>query len=201
VIRRSILILVAAACTLTAVAPGAADAASSCRKPAKLKVVKIAAGRVALRWRTPKHGTFRVLRGTRVVGQTRHHSMPVNLRPGRKIKLAVGIVGHSGRKPRCWARITARISKGGPITKSLLPPSHVRIERVADGVATIAWDAAAEAKRYRVARDHATVGETAKHQYAVRVAAGRSASVTVASVGAGGAVGPASAPLVVRTDL
>ncbi|HEY3190825.1 MAG TPA: glycosyl hydrolase family 18 protein [Solirubrobacteraceae bacterium] len=195
--RRSSLLL-ALALPLLAAAP--AHAAGACPKPSGLKVVKAGPGKVVLRWRKPRRGPFRVLRGKRVVGQTPRHSMPVNLRPGRRVKLGVGIVRGGGRAPRCYARITAKIKPGGPVSKALVAPAHLRIERVADGVATVGWDAVAAARRYRVFRDGVTVGETAALRYGVRVTAGRSASVTVASVGAGGAVGHPSAPLDVRTD-
>jgi spore germination protein YaaH len=195
VIRRCILALLA---LLVLAAP--AQAVAACPKPSGLKVAKVAAGRAKLSWSKPRRGAFRVLRGTRVVGQTRQHSMVVNLAAGRKVKLAVGLVGRRGRGPRCYARITAKITKGGPVDTSLAVPAHVRIDRVADGVATIAWDAATKAKRYRVYRDGATLGETGLRHYGVRVAAGQAASVTVASVTGRGAVGRKSRPLVVRTD-
>ncbi|TMM04449.1 MAG: hypothetical protein E6G10_05190 [Actinobacteria bacterium] len=189
------------ALALTALAAPQAHAATACPKPTGLKVVKAGPAKVVLRWRKPRRGPFRVLRGKRVVGQTPRHSMTVNLRPGRKVKLAVGVVRAHGRSPKCYTRITAKIKPGGPVATGLLAPEHLSIAKVADGVATISWDAVAHARRYRIYRDGATVGETAATHYGVRVTAGRSASVTVASVGAGGAVGRQSAPLVVRTDL
>src|SRR5206468_11206461 len=133
---------------LLAAAP--AHAARACPKPSGLKVVKAGPGKVVLRWRKPRRGPFRVLRGKRVVGQTPRHSMPVNLRPGRRVKLGVGIVRAGGRAPRCYARISAKIKPGGPVSKALVAPAHLRIERVADGVATVGWDAVAAARRYRV---------------------------------------------------
>jgi spore germination protein YaaH len=199
VIRRCALVLSTAIAAAALAAPSGA-AAASCSKPSGLTFAKTGAGKVALRWRKPRHGTFRVLRGGRVIGQTRRRSMTVNVPAGRKVRLSVGLVRAGGRGPACYARITAKISKGGPVDKTLAIPAHVRIDKVADGVATIAWDAAARAKRYRVFRDGATVGETASRHFAVRVAVGRSASISVASVTGRGAIGRASKAIVVRTD-
>src|SRR4051812_6711942 len=131
--RRSLLIAPLLLVLLFAASP--ADAAPSCHRPAGLKVVKAGAGRVVLRWRTPRRGPFRVVRGHRVVGQTRKRSMGVNLRPGRRVKLGVGLVRAGGRAPRCYARITAV----GPIGAAPMAPTHLRIERVAAGAATVAW--------------------------------------------------------------
>ena len=194
--RRCLLALIA----LVALAAPAQATAASCPKPGGLKVVKTGVGRVSLRWAKPKRGTFRVLRAGRVVGQTRRRSMSVNVPAGRRVGLAVGLVRAGGRAPRCYARVTAKISAGGPIDKTLAVPAHLRIDRVADGVATVAWDAAARAKRYRVFRDGVTVGETAAHRYAVRVPTGRGASITVASVSGRGALGRSAKAIVVRTD-
>jgi spore germination protein YaaH len=180
--------------------PSPAHAAGGCPRPAGLKVAKAAAGKARLTWRTPRRGAFRVLRGNRVVGQTSRHSMVVNLPAGRRVKLGVGVVRAGGRAPRCYARIAARISAGGSLGKGPTAPAHLRIQRVSDGVATVAWDGVHGARRYRVYRDRATLGETSAAHYAVRVSAGRSASVTVAAVSARGAVGRPSRAIVVRTD-
>ena len=99
------------ALALTALAAPQAHAATACPKPTGLKVVKAGPAKVVLRWRKPRRGPFRVLRGKRVVGQTPRHSMTVNLRPGRKVKLAVGVVRAHGRSPKCYTRITAKIKQ------------------------------------------------------------------------------------------
>jgi spore germination protein YaaH len=195
--RRGALAL---AVVLAAAGAAPAHAASSCRKPTGLKVVKAGALKVVLRWHAPRRGPFRVVRGGRVVGQTKRHSMTVNVRPGRPVKLGVGVVRAGGRAPRCYARITARTTAGGRVGNGPVAPGHLRIDRLADGVATVAWDPVAGARRYRVYRDGATVGETGARHYGVRVTAGRSAEVTVASVSLSGAVGRPSEALVVRTD-
>ena len=195
--RRALVLAVA---VLVAAVVASPASAASCRRPAGLKVTRAGAGQVVLRWRAPRRGPFRVLRGTRVVGQTKHRSMTVNVRAGRRVRLGVGIVGPRGRRPRCFARIWAHSSAGGPAGQAPPAPTGLRIDRVADGVATVAWESVTGARRYRVLRDEATVGETSGHRYAVRVAAGRTASVAVASVSARGAVGRPSAPIAVRTD-
>jgi spore germination protein YaaH len=197
VTRRCVLAVLALAALI---APAQAAAATCKPKPSGLKVAKVGVGRAKLSWRKPRKGPFRVLRGTRVVGQTRGHAMTLNVTPGRKVRLGVGIVRRGGRAPRCYARITAKITKGGPVDSSLAVPAHLRIDKVADGAATVAWDAARRAKRYRLFRDGATLGETAGRRYTLRVAAGRSASITVASVSARGALGRRSRAILVRTD-
>src|SRR5256885_909102 len=202
--RRSPLLLVLAlALSLAGAAPAAhAAARSSCVKPKGLKVVKRGSLKVVLRWRTPKRGTFRVTRSGRVIGQTKRHTMTVMVKPGRKVKLGVGLVRAGGRSPRCYARISTKTkaSAHAPAGNGPAAPDHLRIDKVEAGVATVAWNDVATAARYRIYRDGATVGETPNHHFNVKVTAGRSAEVEVASVSRGGAVGKHSAALSVRTD-
>jgi len=189
--------LLATALALCAAGPAHA---ASCPKPSGLKVSRTAAAKATLRWKKPKKGTFRVLRNNHVVGQTKRHSMTVNVRPGRRVTLAIGVVRAGGRGPKCYAKITAKLAASGPVDASLDAPGQVRIEALTDGAATIGWEKVGKAKRYRVFRDGGVVGETSQTTMKVRVAAGASASVQVAAVGTGGKVGPRSTALAVRTD-
>ena len=149
--RRSPLLLVLAlALSLAGAAPAAhAAARSSCVKPKGLKVVKRGSLKVVLRWRTPKRGTFRVTRSGRVIGQTKRHTMTVMVKPGRKVKLGVGLVRAGGRSPRCYARISTKTkaSAHAPAGNGPAAPDHLRIDKVEAGVATVAWNDVATAAR------------------------------------------------------
>src|SRR2546423_15288928 len=96
---RRVSLLLALALSLVAAIPSHAAAAASCRRPSGLKVVKSGPLKVVLRWRKPKRATFRVVRGAKVIGQTKRHSMTVNVKPGRRTKLRVGIVRAGGAAP------------------------------------------------------------------------------------------------------
>ncbi len=194
---RRLVLLATALVALVAAVPAEA---AKCTKPSGLKVSRGAAAKATLKWRKPKKGSFRVLRNGHVVGQTKRHSMAVNVRPGRRVTLSVGIVRAGGKSPKCYAKITAKLATAGAIDAALTAPGQVRIEALADGAATIGWEKVAKAKRYRVFRDGAVVGETSGTTMKVRVAAGASATVQVAAVGTTGKVGPRSSALSVRTD-
>jgi len=58
------------------------------------------------------------------------------LRPGRRVKLGVGIVRAGGRAPRCYARIAAKIKPGGPIAKGLVDRIGKSVFAYTDGSST-----------------------------------------------------------------
>jgi spore germination protein YaaH len=202
--RRLASILAVAAVSLGLAAP-IAHAASRCsrQKPTALTFTR-RSGQLfgVLRWR-PGRGAarrvrYRVLRGSDVIGQTRRHSMRVNVRIDHRYALTVRLLSRRGKVSRCGALLRVSIQYRLPSTPSWPGASGTTGPKV-----TISWMRSAGGDGavvgYRVLRGGTVYAQTSARSMAVPISSNTSYRFTVVAVDNHRRVSAPSAPVLLQT--
>jgi spore germination protein YaaH len=177
-----------------------AGIASTCasRTPRGAHLTKLASTRVRLSWMAPSGKAplaYRVLRGSKTVGQTAGRSMVVRVSAGTRA--AFTIQARYAQAPKaCSQTVRAKLGFRGP--------GQVRKLRVLSqntvGV-RLGWQAAARGDDplagYRIERDGAVAAETHGRSFMLRLSAGRTHTVAVTAVDTAGHLGAASQTLTI----
>ncbi len=162
---------------LLAASPAGALSAHQAACPNPAKVLTRPAGPAALKvtWRpangAPKDRSYRIWRSGAVVGQTRKRFMNVPVVPGRRVTIAVGMVGARGETPLCRKQVTA---SAAPAERAKLGRvSGLAAAAVTDRSASLTWGKVRGAAGYRVTRDGKVLGQPRRTSLKVKLAAGR----------------------------
>jgi spore germination protein YaaH len=182
------------------VARATAQAGCSTREVRALRLKRLAGKRARLSWSAPsgvagaEKPVYRILRGGLTVGQTTRASIVLRITPGRATRYTVQ-ARYAGGGQTCSATLRTMLA--------FRPPGRVAGLRVLAATSIgvlVGWRAAAPGDApvagYRVEREDATLGQTRRLQFGLRVSSGRSNRVTVTAVDTLGHLG-ASAVLVI----
>lgn len=154
----------------------------ACTKPTKLSFTRKVGKTVGmLRWRAPKRTTgFRVLRNGRVVAQTRRHALRVPVRLGRTYRFAVVPLAASGRAARCAAMRRIRVAYRAPGA-----PRNLIVSGDERGL-QLSWRSGPRGDGrltgYRLLRNGATIGQTARTGWELGAAPNRAYRFAVVAV-------------------
>jgi spore germination protein YaaH len=205
--RSTIVLALLVAVLLASIAPetyasaGSTTAACVARVPQQVRLTRLKGARVRLSWRAPKGAapvTYRVLRSTHTVGQTRGRSMVVAVRLSRHTTFTI-----QARYAQAPAACSAVVSSG----LSLRPPGQVQGLRVVAHTSTrvsLGWRRVsagdAPVVGYRVMRDGAVVGEAKHASFSMKLSSARSHRITVVAVDSRGHLGKPSRAVVIAAD-
>lgn len=206
--RRSHLIAALAGTALVlagaaAARPEVADAAPSCTIPSRVTVVQRDERTLAVSWRPPSGArrvlTYRVSRGGHVVGQTRRRAMTVRVRPGKVVRIRVGVIEGRAKKMRCAAVVKVRTQIRN--RASLNAPATLEVTEVNDRRVRLRWGAVPGAFGYRVLRDELVVKQVQGTSLDVDVVGGKPYTFQIAPVDRAGRIGAMSRLVQVATVL
>ncbi|MCC6831327.1 MAG: hypothetical protein IT200_08270 [Thermoleophilia bacterium] len=184
--------------------PSAAAAAPSCATiPSHVTVVQKDAHTLAVSWRPPpgvrRRLVYRVARGGHVVGQTKGRFMVVRVRPGKLVKIRIGVIEGRARKMRCAAVVRVRTQLRN--RASLAAPATLEVTEVNDRRVRLRWGAVSGAFGYRVLRDDLVVRQVRETSLDVDVVGGKPYTFQIAPVDRAGRVGAMSRLVQVATVL
>ncbi len=148
--------------------------------------------------RAPRGARYRVTRNLTVVGQTRRHSMRVNVVLGRRYRLAVRLFLANETASRCVAQIQVS-------TPYRLPsaPQSLAVSDAGGPAVTVTWGASQRGDGaiagYRLMRNGVVVGQTKATSLSVPIISNASYTFTVVAVDSNGRLSVASKPVQVQT--
>ena len=177
--------------------------ACAAQRPTALKF-KRADGRTfgVLSWkpgpRAPQGARYRVTRNATVVGQTRRHSMRVNVVLGRRYRFAVHLFLASGTPSRCVTQLQAQTSYRLPSA-----PQWLSASPATGATVTVTWRPSERGDGalvgYRVLRNRVVVGQTKATSLTVPISSNATYTFTVVAVDSNGRLSAPSAPVDVQT--
>jgi spore germination protein YaaH len=170
-------------------------------RPPRQKVPVERRGRtVGYHYRYFTASSYRVYRGSAVVGETRKRWMTVPVKPGQSYQFRVRVVNGRGKQSGCRGAVLAK-------TLSLLPPGQptgLAATVTSDASIGLSWQPGPRGDGtpagYRVFRDGTPIGQVAGASIQVgNLFPGRDYSFTVQAVDTAGRMSPPSLPLLTST--
>lgn len=178
-------------------------ATARCSNPTALSFTRRNAQRFGtLSWtpgrRTPRRTRYRVLRSGTVVGQTRRHSMRINVRLGLRYTLRVRPMTQRGKVSRCGAKLSVLTAYRVPSA-----PQWPAASDASGPSVTISWQPSAPGDGrivgYRVLRGGSVYKQTTATSMTIPVSSNASYQFTVAAVDSNHQTSAPSTPVLVQT--
>lgn len=197
-------LVVALAGTALVLGGGAATRAdAACVTPSKVTVQQRDSRTLSVSWRPPAGArrvlTYRVARGGHVVGQTRRRSMIVNVRPGKLVRIRIGVIEGRAKRMRCAAVVKVRTQVQN--RAHLGAPGSLEVGELNDRRVRLRWGQVPGAFGYRIFRDELVVRQVKGTTLDVDVVGGRPYAFQVAPVDRAGRLGAMSRLVQVATVL